>query len=945
MRKRILFQKTLAAVLAVSLCASMSGCSSNTENTTDTTAASVSQSGGDSKSSNYQVTDENENEEMVMNNQPESSYWFPEELLEWSAEEDTDLPYNVSTVPMAKRVDRENLTPVNQTQNKDTKVMAISIMNSSTSGNSPHGLNKADCNTFTYWQYVDKLVYWGGSSGEGLIVTPSPDVTNEGHKNGVPVIGTVFFPQDVSGGKMEWLDTFLQKDDAGSFPLADKLIEVAQIYGFDGWFINQETEGSEEEPLTAEHAALMQEFIKYYKEKAPEMDLVYYDSMTSDGEMDWQNALTDKNLMFLKDSEGNAVADDMFLNFWWTEDELAGDELLKSSAAMANENGIDPYSLYAGVDIQSDGYTTPIRWDLFESSPNSTYTSLGLYCPSWAYSSATDPDDFHNKETSLWVNNKQDPSAEATYSSPLQWRGVSTYVTEKSAITSLPFTTNFSTGNGYSFFREGEQISKMDWNNRSVADILPTYRFIMENEGTNDLQGSFDIGDAYYGGNSLKFRGKMEKDKATTIKMFSADLPAEKDVTWTTTVKASAPSALDLVLTLDDDSTETISGDKKAGTDWTVITYDISKCEGKNIRSISYKLTAEEDSTGYEFHFGSISVTRKDDIKTASVTNVAVDDSTFDEDGMYAGVRLSWESSGEVPYYEVYRINEDKTRSFLGVSNTTCFYVNTLPRTDKTNQSEFEVIPVDLSLKQGEGSTAKMEWPDNSLPKANFSASQTLIAPGTEVTFENTSSENTEEVSWTFTGADKETASDDSVTVTYDKEGVYDVTLKAKNEAGEAEKTVTGCIVVTSKLSGDLTLLSSGKETEATAFVNDSEAPEFAVDGDVTKKWCATGTPPHELTIDLGETAWIGQVGISHAEAGGEGSDMNTKAYTISVSTDGVEYTDVVNVTKNTTGSTLDTFAPVEARYVKLSIVKPTQGSDTAARIYEVEVYGINGAV
>ena len=137
-----------------------------------------------------------------------------------------------------------------------------------------------------------------------------------------------------------------------------------------------------------------------------------------------------------------------------------------------------------------------------------------------------------------------------------------------------------------------------------------------------------------------------------------------------------------------------------------------------------------------------------------------------------------------------------------------------------------------------------------------------------------------------------------------------------------------------------LTLLSQGKATEATAYVNENEAPPFAVDGDVKKKWCATGTAPHELTIDLGAETTVSQVGISHAEAGGEGADMNTKAYTISVSTDGAEYTPVVNITKNTAGTTLDTFAPVNARYVKLSVVKPTQGSDSAARIYEVQVYG-----
>lgn len=163
---------------------------------------------------------------------------------------------------------------------------------------------------------------------------------------------------------MEWLDTFLQQKEDGSFPVADKLIEVAQTYGFDGWFINQETEGAEERPLNEQDAVKMQAFIQYLKKQAPQLRVVYYDSMTSEGKMDWQNALTDKNTMFLQDQEGNPVADEMFLNFWWTEEELASQDLLAASEKKAWELGIDPYDLYAGVDIQADGYTTPIRWDL-----------------------------------------------------------------------------------------------------------------------------------------------------------------------------------------------------------------------------------------------------------------------------------------------------------------------------------------------------------------------------------------------------------------------------------------------------------------------------------------------------------------------------------------------------------------------------------------------------
>lgn len=923
----------LCAVMGTAL----TGCQSQTDAQTSKNETSKE------ASESYLVTEENEVPEITMNDQPEASYWFPQQLLEWEAETDPDFTFNVSKVPLAKRVDKENLTPSNATQNKDTKVMAISIMNSSTSGNAPRGLNKVDCNTFTYWQYVDKLVYWGGSSGEGIIVPPSPDVTDLAHKNGVPVLGTVFFPQNAHGGKIEWLDTFLQSRDGKTFPMADKLIEVAKLYGFDGWFINQETEGDKEEPLTEEHAKSMAAFIKYFKEQAPQLEIVYYDSMTNEGKMDWQNALTDNNDMFMKDG-GQKVSDSMFLNFWWTEEELADKELLKASAEKAQKLGIDPYELYAGVDIQANGYATPIQWDLFEASDNSTYTSLGLYCPSWAYFSALGVDEFQEKETKLWVNSKKDPTQTVDYSKNTQWRGVSSYAVEKSAITELPFTTYYNMGNGYSFFKNGEQISLLDWNNRSIGDILPTYRWVMEHEGGNDLNGSFSVADSYYGGTSLKFRGNMEKDAKSTIKMFSADLPLEDGVIFNTMAKANTETTLNAVLTFDDGSEEIVKASAKIGAEWTTVTYDISKFSGKKIRSISYEVQSSEDKKGYELYLGGLSIYRESDVISAEVSNVSAENVEFDEDAMYAGVRLTWESSADVPYYEVYRVNADGTISLLGVTNTTNFYVNTLPRTDETNKTVFRIVPVTMTLEAGKSAETTIDWPDNSIPKASFTASQTLIGVGTEVTFTSTSSENTQSVEWSLPGASTETSNEAEVKVTYDKEGIYPVTLKAKNEAGEGTKTIEDMIYVTSEMKDNeaLSVVSKGKDTEATAYVNDNEAPKYAVDGDVTKKWCATGTPPHELTIDLGKEMMIGQICISHAQAGGEGADMNTKAYKVFVSEDGTDYQEVVSVTKNTKDVTLDTFAPVKARYVKLSVIKPTQGSDTAARIYEVEVYGID---
>lgn len=884
----------------------------------------------------FTISPEVSNPELIMNNLPTASHWFPAELLEWTPSSDKNLTLNQSTVKLAERVGKDKLDTVNQTQDKDREVVAISIMNSSTSGNPSQGSNKFSSNVFSYWQYIDKMVYWGGSSGEGLIVPPSADVTNAAHKNGVPVLGTIFFPMTAHGGKLEWLDEFLTKDENGNFPIVDKLIEVATTYGFDGWFINQETEGTDEEPLTSEHAKLMQELITEFKLKAGDsLEIMWYDSMTKEGEMEWQNALNEQNDFFLVDDNKEMIADSIFLNFWWT-DKYADQNLIHASTERANELGINPNTVFAGVDVQANGINTPIRWDLFEAGN----TSLGLYCPSWTYASASSIDDFHAKENRLWVNENGDPSISTTATGE-EWRGISTYVVEKTVVNSLPFITNFNLGHGYNFFINGEKVSETDWNNRSMADVAPTYRWMITNEGINKLSADIDYANAFYGGNSIKLSGNLEGGKASTIKLYSADLTLEDKVSFTTSIKSSHNIEFDLVLDFHDGSTETIkSKDKVVADEWSTLSYDVSKLAGKAIKNISFSISSDEEVNGLKLNLGNISITKDADSKEATVQNLKVDDKLFDEDGMFAGVKLSWEGNEAASHFEIYQNNQDGTKSFLGTSVTTSFFYNALSRDGDSNTTNFEVVAINKNSEQGTSAKASMEWPDNSIPKAVFKVSKTLVAPGENVTFENHSSQNAEDFTWEFKGANVESSTEQSPTVSYEAEGVYTVTLTAKNKSGEDVITMEEIITVT-KDAAELVNLSEGKDTEATAFVNNNEAPQFAVDGKLDTKWCATGTAPHSITIDLGDVKTVSEVHMAHAEAGGESDGMNTKAYTIEVSEDGVNFEEVVNVTKNSAANTVDTFKAIQARYVRVSAIKPTQNSDSAVRIYEIQVKGL----
>lgn len=917
---------------------------------------------GRSSKVNYKITEEaGESEEIIMSNQPTAPHFFPSQLLEWDAKSDKNIDFNKSVVPLAKRVDKEKLSPVNETQNKDVNVVALSIMNASTSGNPSQGSNKFSSNTFSYWQYIDKLVYWAGSAGEGIIVPPSADVIDSAHKNGVPVLGTVFFPTTEHGGKAEWVDEFLTKDSDGNFPMVDKLIELANTLGFDGWFINQETgltvgendfidqkeTAKEGAKITKKHSELMQEFIKQFKEKAKDkLEVMWYDSITKDGKMDWQNALTDKNDYFLIDDNKNAVADSMFLNFWWTNKSLADKELLKASNERAKEIGLNPYDLYAGIDVQGNGTNTPIRWNLFEGKDKIPYTSLGLYCPSWTYFSSKDIDEFQNKENRLWVNEFGDPS-KATEAKDREWRGISTYAVEKTVVNSLPFTTNFNIGNGYNFFVDGEKVSNLDWNNRSIADIMPTYRWIINNEGSNSLKASLDFANAFYGGNSIRLSGNLSPNESSTIKLYSADLKIEKGTKFRTTAKSDKEVNLDLLLEFHDGSVETIKGDKAIAKEWTTVSYDISKFEGKSIKTISYKISSKDAASDLNLNLGNISINGSKSAKKVDTSNLKVDDSIFDEDKIYTGVKLSWEANNpeSVSHYEIYKVNEDKSKTFLGATPNNKYFINALKRDAKENTTKFEVVAVNKDFKVGKSATAKMEWPENGIPRANFKASKTLVTPGEEIKFTDLSSQVTESVEWVFEGAKIETSTEKEPTVVYEKEGTYTVTLKAKSSKGEDVKTIENLITVSKKASKDLVNLSLGKKAEASSFVNPNEAPEFALDGKNDTKWCAVGTPPHNITIDLGNISTVSEVRMAHAEAGNESPDMNTSDYTIEVSEDGKDFTEVTSVKKNSAKETVDTFKPIKARYVRINVTKPTQGSDSAVRIYGIDVLGMNDTI
>lgn len=132
------------------------------------------------------------------------------------------------------------------------------------------------------------------------------------------------------------------------------------------------------------------------------------------------------------------------------------------------------------------------------------------------------------------------------------------------------------------------------------------------------------------------------------------------------------------------------------------------------------------------------------------------------------------------------------------------------------------------------------------------------------------------------------------------------------------------------------------KTATADSSCNANEGPAKAVNGTVnggnTDKWCSLGTAKW-WQVDLGSSFSIQSFTLRHAGAGGENTAWNTRDFTIQVSSDGTNWSTPVTVTGNTASVTNHAITPAGARYVRVNITAPTSTTDTAARVYEIEVY------
>jgi len=592
--------------------------------------------------------------------QPYASYWHPADLLSWSPFSDPDAPYNRSAIPLATRSLGDTQCNAHAIPGQ-AGITSISIMYPSTSFNPSQGGPGIDTYAFGYWQYIQQLTFWGGSAGEGLILAPNPGVIDAAHRNGVPVYGTVFFPPTQYGGQIQWVWDFVQKEGE-TFPVADKLIEVAEYYGFDGWFINQETAGG-----NAQLAQDMRDMLLYIQESS-NIRIQWYDAMTESGSISWQNALNSSNDWFFQ-YEGQTVSDEMFLNFWWTQ---AG---LQNSADHAVSLGRSPYDLYAGVDVQSGGYNTGVNWAWVFPEGEDHTVSLGFYCPNWTYTNASGHASFYTRENRFWVGANRDPGNTQTTH---PWKGMAHYVPAMTPVTVLPFVTNFNTGQGYRTAIDGTVLSESPWHNRSQMDVLPTWRYMARSSGTA-LYPELDWEVPYYGGSSLKVSGELSPSNTTMLYLYKTDALLQGDdsfvVTWNRG-GAGLPSEMEVALSTSTDPMSFTYFSVPDGPEqgWNTWEIPLSSLSGDTLSVIALRFQSTTVIDDYQIRIGRLGIIRGEQYEPAAPGGLMVEQFNQIDDNN-GTIRLRWNHSpGPIYTYNVYRLNPDESRTFLWATpNNACF--------------------------------------------------------------------------------------------------------------------------------------------------------------------------------------------------------------------------------------------------------------------------------
>lgn len=343
--------------------------------------------------------------------------------------------------------------------------------------------------SFYHWQYIDIFVYFSHHT----VTIPPVCWTNAAHRHGVCVLGT-FITEWQEGGKL--CEAFLAGDERSFQAVADRLVQIAQFFRFDGWLINIENSLS---PAAVRNTPLFLQYLtRQLHQQVPGGLVLWYDSVVQSGQLKWQDELNEQNRVFFDSCDG------FFTNYNWREDHL------KRMVAQAGERLAD---VYVGIDVFARSNVVGGRFDTDKSLEliRKHGFSAALFAPGWVYECLEKNDFFQNQDKF--------------------WRLLERFLPTHS-ICSLPFVTSFCLGLGTRRVCYGKEQAVGPWYHPSAQETQPLF-------GEHKLAGGNRgwvkthccLVDAWHGGSSLLLRGLIPPEvDSVAVRLFSMHVPVPPKV-------------------------------------------------------------------------------------------------------------------------------------------------------------------------------------------------------------------------------------------------------------------------------------------------------------------------------------------------------------------------------------------------------------------------------
>ncbi len=698
-------------------------------------------------------------------NQPSVHGYTSSHIMNWSPETDPDAEMLRSYVPLQKRIAPFSATQANPELGSEAQMITVAGDYGNAFIENAAYTNKFAQYHFNFWQYTDYYSYWHGTATAytppeyydetaqsdwqqkwfefGILNIPNPTYTDAAHKNGVLSLAGIFFSNNDRG--QQTYKQMIVKDEHGNFPVAEKLIEMANYFGFDGYFMNQE----EQSPNVA--VADIPDYIAFLKVlQKGGLYVQWYDSLnTATGSNTFARTFNDNNISFLYDkNDGEPVSQSYFFDYGMGSSQITGAKNYLNQLNQSNGTDIDLYDVgFAGLEAGRDRFKS-VQGSALKSkldSKGQPQLSLATLGADFVHAGLDEDMNLsypvkHRAENEyqwmtkvreqLWWSgpniDPQNTTVSATntvndvYADNRYWPGIASVISERSVIAGTNFYTNFNTGHGLSYYVNGSVSNDDEWSNMSLQDIPVTWQWWQDTVGSK-LTVDFDYGAKYNtstsrynyskiggfnGGSSLVVSGDLDAENFLHLYKTDLDVIANSMASLTYNKPAAdddSSMALGLLFADNPDVVVKVpvpeSGNQTDG--WVTKDINLSSYAGKRIAAFGLVFDPGQSATiaDYQMNVGQIRITDGSAAKLSAPGGLTITQAFADSNEM----NLKWEMDSN--YNQVKQYNVYVNDVFVGGKYDKVFYIKNLP----AKSGVVKVVPVGTDGLEGEAATVSFD--------------------------------------------------------------------------------------------------------------------------------------------------------------------------------------------------------------------------------------------